>query len=1135
MGQKFNMKTHTICSLCYNCAKIIVVLFSFITLYSCKDNDTNGSGEGLPIPPEMTKPINLSYTYLDVSYEATEEKVHIEATDDWTVKSAPEWVSVTPTDGGEGKNQIMTVSIEENPEYNERTGDIIVITADNQGADTLTIRQFGISAYIPIDYDDNRLTDFDLTTGTVTLECGKRKPTVRTGASIVIPTDTVSYIRVVRQVNENGNKLTLQTEEGDMTDVFVNQEFTLSTTPATRAIVTRNGNVQATDEQGVIHPVEITASMPDGSMRTLYDLKAQAATRTSGDIINAGDKHPFFDKEFNADGKVIGEWGGARLEWEKCNHHINVTGNFHFTFGMKTEVSESPNDNGTVKVPKGDLLGFWCFVDGSAAAEMILKLIAEAKIDESIEEETVLKDLLTAKGYNFKFMVGTVPVIVNVNADVLLDAALEADAEAVLTAGMSAQMNLKAGFIYTQGDKELGRIWQAPSPQFTLHKPKLTAKANVDASASLYPRIRMRFFNFAGPDIAIKPYILDHLEFDGEASTGGKKHAQWSNRLYYRTDMEANLSLDFIGMEWSSATLKVSTPEKDLHRTPDKIELVSPQNGTYQEEDKPITVTLSVKDFSVTGENGVSADAAVQFVPSKGIVDASLAISNEKGEVTVNWTPDPKTRAMLANGASIAQTLEAQVLGKDNKIISKATFAPDLNRDREILEAFYRSANGDNWSRHDNWCTDKPLNEWYGIQTDYHPQTNNIGRVTTIDLTDVTGISGTADFRGMSKLEVLNLGNVDAEVYPELHKDITSINVSGCNQLQELDCRSCNTSTLEISGCNSLATLMLHDNLLTELDLAGCPNLENLFCINNQITDFDFSKTPEMRHLVIGGNPYTNLDVSMLTKLDAFHFGGENMTAAPIMSQLNQTLTNLSCDGANINEINLSILPNLKKLDITNTNIRYLDLSQTPQIEELRLIQNQISTLDFSKTVLIQNLDVTRNEISSLDISQLNKLKEITINDNPNLTSVKTSAFPELEVAILSGNSKLNTLELTNCKNLKILDMYHNGITYLNASRCEKLEKLGCHDNKIQSIDMSYCPNLQSFSGNNNNLEIINIAGSNQIAKPDIENYLLKTVTVDGTGYNRYHFQSWGEYDKDKYLEPAFKNGRQYPRYIIVQ
>lgn len=1110
MGQKFDMKTHTICSLCRNCAKVIVILFSFVVLYSCKDNDTNGSGENPPTPPEMTKPINLSYTYLDVSYEATEEEVHIEATDDWTVKSTPEWVNVTPTDGGEGKNQIMTVSIEENPEYNERTGDIIVTTADNQGADTLTVRQFGISAYILIDYDDNRLTDFDLTTGTVTLECGKRKPTVRAGASIVIPTDTVSYIRVVRQVNENGNKLTLQTEEGDMTDVFVNQEFTLSTTPATRAIVTRNGNVQATDEQGVIHPVEITASMPDGSIRTLYDLKAQAATRTSGDIINAGGEHSFFDKEFNADGKVIGEWGGARLEWEKCNHHINVTGHFHFTFGMKTEVSEGPNDNGTVKVPKGDLLGFWCFVDGSAAAEMILKLIAEAKIDESIEEETVLKNLLTAKGYNFKFMVGTVPVIVNVNADVLLDAALEADAEAVLTAGMSAQMNLKAGFIYTQGDKELGRIWQAPSPQFTLHKPKLTAKANVDASASLYPRIRMRFFNFAGPDIAIKPYILDHLEFDGEASAGGKKHAQWSNRLYYRTDMEANLSLDFIGMKWSSATLKVSTPEKDLHRTPDKIELVSPQNGTYQEEDKPITVTLSVKDFSVTGENGVSADAAVQFVPSKGIVDASLAISNEKGEVKVNWTPDPKTRAMLANGAGIAQTLEAQVLGKDDKIISKATFAPDLNRDREILEAFYRSANGDNWSRHDNWCTDKPLDEWYGIQTNMpsHPS----GRVVTIDLIDVTGISGTADFRGMSKLEALYLGNVDAEVYPELHKHITSINVSGCNQLRALNCRSCNTSTLEISGCNSLVTLMLHDNLLTELDLAGCPNLETLFCINNQITYFDFSKTPQMRHLVIGENPYTNLDVSMLTKLDYFHFGGENITAAPIMSHLNQTLTGLSCDGANINEINLSILPNLKRLDIKNTNIRYLDLSQTTQVEELWIMQNPISTLD---------------------ISPIKKLKDLDIRDNLQLTTLKTGVFPELEKVFIRVNPVLTTLELPYCNNLKTLDAYRNGITYLNASHCKKLETIICADNKIQSADISYCPSLQYVSGENNKLESLNIAGTDNIG--NLGNYLLKIVQVDADGYQKFDFPSWGEYDKDKYLAPAFKNGRQYPRYIIVQ
>ena len=34
---------------------------------------------------------------------------------------------------------------------------------------------------------------------------------------------------------------------------------------------------------------------------------------------------------------------------------------------------------------------------------------------------------------------------------------------------------------------------------------------------------------------------------------------------------------------------------------------------------------------------------------------------------------------------------------------------------REALIEFYQKMDGDNWPRHDNWCSDKPIWEWYGI------------------------------------------------------------------------------------------------------------------------------------------------------------------------------------------------------------------------------------------------------------------------------------------------------------------------------------------------------------------------------------------------------------------------------------
>ena len=48
--------------------------------------------------------------------------------------------------------------------------------------------------------------------------------------------------------------------------------------------------------------------------------------------------------------------------------------------------------------------------------------------------------------------------------------------------------------------------------------------------------------------------------------------------------------------------------------------------------------------------------------------------------------------------------------------------------DRDALVALYESTDGPNWSRNDNWLTDLPLGEWYGVTTDAK------GRVTVLDL-----------------------------------------------------------------------------------------------------------------------------------------------------------------------------------------------------------------------------------------------------------------------------------------------------------------------------------------------------------------------------------------------------------------
>lgn len=60
----------------------------------------------------------------------------------------------------------------------------------------------------------------------------------------------------------------------------------------------------------------------------------------------------------------------------------------------------------------------------------------------------------------------------------------------------------------------------------------------------------------------------------------------------------------------------------------------------------------------------------------------------------------------------------------DTISIIQEGYADGIAQDREALIALYNATGGDNWTNNTNWCSDKPLNEWYGVVT--HPMTGRV-------------------------------------------------------------------------------------------------------------------------------------------------------------------------------------------------------------------------------------------------------------------------------------------------------------------------------------------------------------------------------------------------------------------------
>ena len=129
-----------------------------------------------------------------------------------------------------------------------------------------------------------------------------------------------------------------------------------------------------------------------------------------------------------------------------------------------------------------------------------------------------------------------------------------------------------------------------------------------------------------------------------------------------------------------------------------------------------------------------------------------------------------------------------------------------LSSERKALIAFYNATGGDNWTNNENWCSDKPVGEWYGIDV------NEKGAVVNISLSRNNLVGHIpADVGMLTSLERIFLyeNKLSGNIPPEICRweNIEIINVYR-NQL---------TGSIPegIGNLKNLRTLWLHDNILT--------------------------------------------------------------------------------------------------------------------------------------------------------------------------------------------------------------------------------------------------------------------------------------------------------------------------------
>jgi len=158
-----------------------------------------------------------------------------------------------------------------------------------------------------------------------------------------------------------------------------------------------------------------------------------------------------------------------------------------------------------------------------------------------------------------------------------------------------------------------------------------------------------------------------------------------------------------------------------------------------------------------------------------------------------------------------------------------------------------------------------------------------------------------------------------------------------------------------------------------------------------------------------------------------------------------------------------------------------------------------------------------------LDISRSKLAGKTILEGTLNLTD-----FKDLKVLDCSGQ-RLTKLELIGYEQLKELNCENNQLTSLNVSGCSKLIRVKCSENKLTNLTIINCPQLNSLHCSNNSLTDFDFESLNKekLILLDLNNNRLSSRNLDeltpfvnlesinigssdrdkieGGGYNRFH------------------------------
>ncbi|KAH0853428.1 hypothetical protein HID58_093203 [Brassica napus] len=330
----------------------------------------------------------------------------------------------------------------------------------------------------------------------------------------------------------------------------------------------------------------------------------------------------------------------------------------------------------------------------------------------------------------------------------------------------------------------------------------------------------------------------------------------------------------------------------------------------------------------------------------------------------------------------------------------------------------------------------------------------------SLEVLNLSGCSELEKIQGLPQnLKELYLANTSINEIPSSLCKLLTLDMENCKRLRHVPMGMCNMKSLaklKLSGCSNLENIQDFPRNLKELYLAGTavksfppPFLENLF----KLVILSLEDCTKLRHLQVGMSKLKSLVTLKLSgcselktivdfpqNLKELYLGGTAIRELPSsigdLAELD-TLDLKSCKRLRPLPVEMQNLNPLKVLDILSCTDLEVVTTTLPKVRELRHVYTVMplrlklpsSVSRFYEQIVTLSLHKARLEHIPEDICLMSLLKKLDLSGN---------CFRNIPVSIKEF-SKLLSLRLCHCKNLRVLPQLPQSLQLLNAHGCSSL------------------------------------------------------------------------------------------------